>query len=77
MNVFEAYENHVRKDMMPVIEKPDDSKLFELEDDTEPSPEDNKDNIELRDDFQLKLSDEDRKSIVDAILQELKPDGGE
>lgn len=76
MNVFEAYEKHVRKNMLPKVEKPDDTKMFELEDDTEPAPEVNTD-TETRDAPQFKLSDEDREAIVADIVRLLKPDGGE
>lgn len=76
MNVFEAYEKHVRKDMIPKVEKPDMNKMFELEDDTEPTPTDNTD-TEQREAPQFKLSDEDREALVADIVRLLRPDGGE
>lgn len=75
MNVFEAYEKHVRNDMLPPAEVKEDEKLFELHDDPEREANDTKQEEKQADAVQFKLSDDDRESIVKALAELLK--GGE
>lgn len=74
MNVFEAYEKQVRKDMTPAEEHDDKDKLFELEGEgTETHTEET--NEQETTPPQLKLSDEDMDTLVSKVVAAIR--GGE
>lgn len=71
MDVFEAYDKHVRPSMTPEETKEDDSKLFELPDEgTENHTEET--NEQNTTPAEFKMSEDDMNAIVSKVVEALK-----